>query len=188
MIPEPSPSLSSGAGSAGYEATVPAPVLAAPASWSQSVRPCALAAIIAAVTMVLQLVVPLIAILGASFLAVAFYRRSAPTAAIDAKAGVRLGALCGFFCFGFTAILGSMRVVVLHQGGELRQKMLDVVQQAAARYPDPQAQPTWDFMRSPAGLVFLMVMLLVFSFIVFLVLGIVGGALGGAALGRRDKS
>jgi hypothetical protein len=164
------------------------PAIAISMSWPQFVRPCALAALIAAVTMVLELVVPLIAILGAGFLAVAFYRRGTPSAAMDAKGGARMGALCGFFTFGFTAILGSIKVILLHMGGEIRQKMLDIVQQTAARYPDPQAQPTWDFFRSPAGLVFLLVMLLVFSFFVFLVLGILGGTLGGVALGRRDKN
>jgi hypothetical protein len=66
--------------------------------------------------------------------------------------------------------------------------MLDSLQQVAARYSDPQAQPTLEFLRSPAGLVFMMVFLLIFVFLTFLLLGTLGGALGAATLGRNDKS
>jgi hypothetical protein len=66
--------------------------------------------------------------------------------------------------------------------------MLDIVQQTAARYSDPQFQPTLEFMRSPAGLISMMVFLLIVGFLAFLLMGTVGGALGGVLLGRRDKS
>ena len=66
--------------------------------------------------------------------------------------------------------------------------MLDSLQQASARYTDPQMQPTLDFLRSSGGLVLMMVFLLIFGFLAFLVLGTIGGALGGAVLGRREKS
>jgi hypothetical protein len=138
--------------------------------------------------MLLKLVVPVIAIVGAGFLAVAFYRREAPGAAMDAKRGARVGALCGFFSFGFVAIFGSLKIILFHQGGEIRQAMLDAIQQAATRYPDPQVQPTLDFMRSPTGLVFMLVFFLIFAFFVFLVLGTLGGVLGGVSLGRRGKT
>jgi len=188
VMAEPALNLSSAAALTTSTVDVPStPSLAIPMSWSQSVRPCAVAAAIAAVAMVLKLVVPLIAILGAGFLAVAFYRRSVPDAALGARAGARLGALCGFFAFAIAAILSSLKIILLHQGDEIRRQMLDAIQQAAVRYPDPQAQPTLDFMRSPAGLVVMMVFFLVFAFLAFLILGSAGGALGGVAFGSRDK-
>jgi hypothetical protein len=142
--------------------------------------------LIAALTMVGKLVVPVIAVLGAGLLAVALYRGWAPGARIDAGAGARLGALCGFFCFAMAAILQSLKVILFHQAGEIRRILLDGVQQTAARYPDPQYQPTLDFMRTPTGLVFMMVFFLIFAFLAFLVLGTLGGVLGGATLGRRE--
>jgi hypothetical protein len=70
----------------------------------------------------------------------------------------------------------------------IRRLMLDAVQQTAARYSDPQFQVTLDFLRSPAGLVFMMAFLLILGLLTFLFLGVVGGALGGVVLGHRDRS
>ena len=164
------------------------PAIAVPASWSLYAQPCALAALVAAVAMVAKLVVPVIAVFGAGFLAVAFYRRRAPETAIHAKVGARLGAVCGFFCFAMTTILESTAVLVLHQGAEIRRIMVDAIQQTASRYPDPQFQQTLDFMRSPGGMVFMMVFFLIFALAAFLVLGMLGGALGGAVFGRRNRT
>ena len=173
------------------EAALPAsqtvPVLALPMEWSLALRPCAVAALIAAVAMVLKLMVPLIAGLGAGFLAVAFYRQRNPLIAIRPGTGARLGALCGLFCSGMTAILEAFRVLVFRETDEIRRSMLDAIQQQATRYSDPQYQAGLDFMRSPAGLIFMMVCLLFFAFLLFLVLGTLGGALGGAILGRRGR-
>src|ERR1700740_670702 len=72
-----------------------APVL--PLQWSQAAKPCAIAALIAAVAMVLKLVVPLIAAIGAGFLAVALYRRHNLETGMNARVGARIGAICGFF-------------------------------------------------------------------------------------------
>jgi len=164
------------------------PAIAVPMSWSLYAQPCALAALVAAVAMVLKLVVPVIAVFGAGFLAVAFYRRRAPETAIHAKGGARLGAVCGFLCFAMSTIFESAAVLVLHQGAEIRRIMVDAIQQTAARYPDPQFQQTLDFMRSPGGMVFMMVFFLIFALAAFLVLGTLGGALGGAVFGRRDRT
>ena len=164
------------------------PVIAVPMSWNQAAQPCAVAALIAALSMVLQLIVPVIAAIGAGFLAVALYRRRNPHIAIHARTGARLGAICGFFCFGMTAILAALRVAFLHEGGKIRATLLDVIQQQSLRYPDPQLQTTLDFFRSPPGLLLMFVFSLIMALIVFILLGTLGGALGGAGLSRRDRS
>ena len=158
-----------------------------PASWSLAAKPCALAALIAALAIVLKLMVPLIAALGAGFLAVAFYRRQYPQAAMRAASGARLGAIAGIFCSGMTAALLALRVLILQEAAEVRNGLLEAIQQTAARYSDPQFQASLDFLRSPTGLVFMLVMFVIFGFVVWLILGTLGGALGGAIMGRRDK-
>ena len=179
VMPEPVPNLAI-AGDPSGTAVLPAaatpPVLAVPLRWSSALRPCAIAALIAAVVMVLKLVIPLIAALGAGFLAVALYARRNSDVVLSAGAGARLGALCGVLCFGMTAVLGIFEIAILNKGAEVRRSMLDAIQQAAARYPDPQFQAGIDFMRSPAGLVFMMICMLIFGFLLFLVLGTAGGA------------
>jgi hypothetical protein len=156
--------------------------------WSLAVRPCALAALIAAVGMVCKLVVPVIAVIGAGFLAVAIYRRNNPTARLRAGTSARLGALSGLFCSAITAVLGALRVLALNEGGEIRKTMLEVLQQTASRYPDPQSQSALEFLRGPAGLAFFMLVVLIFGSLIFILMGTIGGALGAALMGRRDRS
>jgi hypothetical protein len=172
----------------GAAASPSVPMLAISSPWSLAVRPCALAALIAAVGMVCKLIVPVIAVIGAGFLAVSLYRRNNPTALLRAGTGARLGALCGLFCSAMTAALGALRVLALHEGGEIRKTMLDVIQQSASRYSDPQSQSALELLRSPTGLVLFMIVLLIFGCLMFILMGTVGGALGAAVLGRRDRS
>ncbi len=164
------------------------PMLAISSPWSLAVRPCAIAALIAAVGMVCKLIVPVIAVIGAGFLAVSIYRRNNPAALLRAGTGARLGALCGLFCSPMTAVLGALRVLVFREGSEIRKTMLDIVQQSASRYSDPQSQSALDFLRSPAGLVLFMIVLMIFGCLMFILMGTVGGALGAAVLGRRNRS
>ena len=161
------------------------PVLALPVQWSQALKPCALAALIAAVLMVFKLMVPLIAAIGAGFAAVAFYRQQNPATAVTARDGARLGAICGLFCSGMTAILAALRVAVMHEREEIRNTLLEIVRQTAARYSDPQFQASLEFWRSPAGLVLMLTGIAVFGLVALILLGSLGGALGGAVLGRR---
>jgi hypothetical protein len=164
------------------------PLIALPMRWDQASQPCAVAALIAALGIVTKLINPIVACIGAGFLAVALYRRRNPEIAVHVRTGARLGAVCGFFCFGMTAILAAVRVAVLHEGGRVRAFLLDVIQQTSVRYNDPQYQASIDFLRSPAGMLFMLVAYLIVGLILFILLGVLGGALGGAGLSRRDRS
>jgi hypothetical protein len=163
------------------------PVIAVPMSWNQAAQPCAVAALIGALGIVLQLIVPVIAAIGAGFLAVALYRRRNPHISVHARTGARLGAICGFFCAGMTAILGALRVAALHEGNKIRTGLLDIIQQQAGRYNDSQSQAAFEFFRSPSGLLLLLVFMFIFGLITLILLGMLGGALGGAGLSRRDR-
>lgn len=164
------------------------PVIAVPMRWDQAAQPCAVAALIAALGMVFKLINPVIAAVGAGFLAVALYRRRNPEIEMRARSGARLGAICGFFCSGITAILTALRVAILHEGGEIRAEFLKGIDQNALRYSDPQSQAVLDFFRSPAGLLLMLILFLIVAMIIFILLGMLGGALGGAGLGRRDRT
>lgn len=175
-------------GDARLPASETVPVLAVPMQWSKSAQPCAIAALIAALSMVLKLMIPLIAGIGAGFLAVAFYRRRNPHIAVRPRDGARLGAICGLFCSGMMAILLPLRIAILHEGPEIRDSLLEGIQKSAARYPDPQLQTTLDFLRSPTGLAVMLAFALILGLVILVILGSLGGALGGAALGRRDRN
>lgn len=163
------------------------PVIAVPVQWAQSAQPCAYAAAIASVAIVLKLMVPLIAAIGAGFLAVAFYRCGHPDALVNARSGARLGAICGILCSCITAILLPLRVAILHEGGAIRDTLLDLIRQSSARYSGPEFQAAFNFWRSQAGLGVLLACLAVFAAITVILLAMVGGVLGGTVLGQRRR-
>lgn len=162
------------------------PVKALSASWSHAVRPCALAAGVAALLTFLGLN-PFVGALGAGFLAASFSQRQSPGSAIRPAAGAKLGAFSGLLLFGISTILEMLAGVVLHRGPEIRAAMMDKVQQAAARYPGPEVQPFLEFVKSPSGFAFILVVSLIFGLVAFMILGGLGGAVCAAFSGRRSR-
>lgn len=164
-----------------------APVLSAGIVWPVAIRVCAVAALIAALVMSFGLMVPLLAVLGAGFLAVNFYHRRNPLWNVSASSGAKLGAVCGMLFFAIAAVFETLAVAVFHAGGELRQKMLDALQQAATRSSDPQVQAAFDQLKSPEGIALMLVFGMIMLFIVSIAAGSLAGALTGAFLGRRKR-
>jgi uncharacterized membrane protein YphA (DoxX/SURF4 family) len=156
--------------------------------WPRAVPACAFAALIAAAVMALGLMAPFLAVAGAGFLAVVFYRRRNPGAAVGTGAGARLGAMSGLLCFAMFSIVEAAGAALFHTGPQVRQKMLEAIQQAGSRTSDPQAQAMLDYFKGPTGFPIMLVMAAIFAFLAFLVLSSLGGALGGAALGRRSRT
>ncbi len=138
--------------------------------------------------MAFGLMVPLLAGLGAGVLAVSLYRRSNPAWNVNARSGAKLGAVSGIFFFVIAAVMESLAVVVFHVGGEIRQKMLEGLQQAATRSSDPQVQAAFDRLKTPEGIALMFAFGLLVLFIVAIAAGSLAGALTGAFLGRRKRS
>lgn len=168
--------------------SVAVPVLAVPMRWSDAAQPCAVAALIASLGMISKLINPVVAVIGAGFLAVALYRRRNPEIAMHARAGARLGAICGVFCSAMTGIMVALRVAILHQGGEIRASLLNVVDQQSALHADPQSQIVFNFFRSTPGLLSMLVFSLIAVMVTLILLGMLGGVLGGVTLGHRDRN
>lgn len=162
------------------------PVLALPMHWSHALKPCALAAVVASVLMLLGLNL-LVAMFSVGFLAVVFYRQFQPNLEVRAWAGARLGALSGLLWFATSAILEAIVVLVMHKGPEIRKGLLEAIDQAASRTADPQMLAVFEKLRTPEGLEFLLIFFLIFGFFTAIVLGAAGGALSGSVLGRRAK-
>jgi hypothetical protein len=173
--------------SASLPASQTIPVLALPMQWSQALRPCALAALVASLLMYLGLH-PFVAMFSVGFLAVIFYRQRRPGIVTKAATGAGIGALAGLLWFAMSSILEALIVIFLHKGPELRSALLEKLQQLSSQTNDPQVLAMFERFKTPGGLEFLMLTSLVFAFLAAIVLGGLGGALGGAILGRRDKS
>ena len=172
--------------SAALPASQTVPVLALPMQWSQSVKPCALAAIVASLLMYLGLH-PFVAMVSVGFLAVVFCRQRRPESMIKAAAGAGIGALAGLLWFAMSSVFEALIVIFFHKGPELRSALIAKLQELSSQTSDPQVLSMFERFKTPGGLEFLMLASLVFAFLASIVLAAVGGALGGAVLGRRDR-
>jgi hypothetical protein len=187
-IAEPTPeSADSAQGAAQIENARIAPGGSLPLQWPHAVGSCAAAALLGALAMVLGLTFPA-AVLGAGFLAVALYSRRTPGPVRTAR-GAQLGAISGIFCFGITAIFVALASTAPDFRARIRAQIIDQAQKwAAARPPDPQVQAALEQLKSPEGLVMMLVIGSVIFSVLFIALASLGGALGGAILSRRDRS
>jgi len=137
--------------------------------------------------MTLGLVIPLVAVLGAGSLSVTLYRQRNPAWTVNARSGAKLGAVCGILFFGAAAVFETVAVRLLHTGGQVRQKVLDALQQAASRSSDPQVQAAFDQLKTPQGIALMLVFGMVFLFLLSIAAGSLAGALTGSFLGRRNR-
>lgn len=124
--------------------------------------------------------------IAAGFLAVLFYRRRVLQANLTSSLGIRLGALSGLFGFGIFAVISALEAAIFGSGGELRTALLQAVEQAASRNSDPQAQQMLQYLKTPPGLVVVMILGLVVMFFLFLVLASLGGVLGAVTLRKKE--
>jgi hypothetical protein len=153
--------------------------------WPRALRVCAVAALISVVIMSLRLLGPLLAILGAGCLAVLLYRYRNPIWKASARSGGQLGAITALFSSGVLALFSAIAFAVLRSGGQLRQQMLDTLQDVATRSNDPQMQATLDLLKKPEGLAGKLILATIGFLLISTVLGSMAGALTAAFLGRR---
>lgn len=173
------------------EAALPAsqtePVLALPMQWSGALKPCALAALVASLLMVLGLY-PFVAMLVVGFLAVLFFRQSVPGTAIKTSAAAGIGAIGGLLWFAVSSVLEMSLTIFLHKGPELRTEIISRLDQAASQTTDPQVLAMFDRVKSPGGLEIMIACAFLFALIAAVVLASAGGMLAGVILGRGRKS
>jgi hypothetical protein len=156
--------------------------------WSQALPATALAGLIAAVLMMTPLAGFGLGMLIGGSLSVVFYRRRIPVAQVTPGMGARLGMVSGILGGGIFAALLSIGTMLLHAWDSIRAKLIEVVEQTAARNPDPQAQQAMEFFKSPEGIVLLLTTALIGTLIAFVIFSGLGGVLGAALLRRREPS
>ena len=119
-------------------------------------------------------------------LSVVFYRRRIPAANVTPGMGARLGMVTGILGGGIFAIVLVIGTMLFHAWDSIRDKLIEGVEQAAARNPDPQAQQVMEFFKSPQGIVLLLTTALIGTLIAFVIFSGLGGALGAALLRRKE--
>jgi hypothetical protein len=162
--------------------------LSAGIDWSQALPATALAGLIAAVLMMTPLAGFGLGMLIGGSLSVVFYRRRIPVANVTPGMGARLGMVSGILGGGIFAVLLSIGTVLFHAWDTIREKLIEVVNQTAARNPDPQAQQALEFFKSPDGIVLLLISALIGTLLAFVIFSGLGGALGALLLRRKEHS
>lgn len=154
--------------------------------WSQGLPATALAGLIAAVLMMTPLAGFGLGMLIGGTLSVVFYRRRMPVAHVTPGMGARLGMVTGILGGGIFSALLSIGIILFSAWDTVREKLIDVVEQTAARNPDPQAQQAMEFFKSPQGIVLLLTTALIGTLLAFVVFSGLGGALGAALFRRKE--
>ena len=166
------------------ESSLPVPHEVASADSSRALRSAiragAIAAVLSAVPFAFIVALPL-----AGFLAVLLYRRRSWARETSLAAGFRLGALTGAIAFTIYVLLAAFATLISHASRNLQQTMVDTINGAELRNPDPQVVHVFDYLKTPSGLLIVMITGLIFTCVVFVLLAGVGGTLG-ASLKRRN--
>lgn len=160
------------------------PVLAVPMSWSQAIKPCALAAGLSTLLLLFRLY-PIVVMFTTGFFAVLFYRQSRPGVSIKAATGARLGALSGLLCFAMSSTIAAVGALIGKEGTEIRQWLVASIDQAASRTQDPQMLAVFERFKTPEGIEFLMVFCLIFGLLLTVFMASVSGAV--AAVVFKDS-
>lgn len=154
--------------------------------WSQALPATALAGLITALLMMTPLAYFGFGMLIGGSLSVVFYRRRVPVANVTPGMGARLGMVSGILGGGIFAALLSVGTTLFHAWDSVRAKLIEVVEQTAARNPDPQTQQALEFFKSPDGIVLLLTTALIGALMAFVIFSGLGGALGAAFLRRKE--
>jgi hypothetical protein len=155
--------------------------------WSRALGPAAMAGLIASFLMLVPLGAFGLGMILAGILSVVFYRRWNPGAVLTPGMGARLGAMSGLLGFVIFLFFTAISATVLGGGSQLRQALVQAVEQSASRTSDPQAQHMLEFFRTPQGLAVVMIAGMVFALVAFLLLTSLGGLLGAVLLRRKPN-
>lgn len=155
--------------------------------WPRALRACLVAALVAILVTSLRLVAPLLAVFCTGSFAVVFYRTRNPSWRANASSGAQLGAISGLLFSAILAIFATLIVVILQAGGDVRQQMIEALQQVASRSTDPQIQSALDVLKRPEGLGAKLTQGVAILSVLSIALGSLAGALTGLFLGRRNR-
>jgi hypothetical protein len=123
-------------------------------------------------------------------LSVYTYRRRVPGAVVNLGSGATLGGASGFLGFLIFSVLLTLEILITHRWGELRQAVLESMNQTA-RNADPQFQQQLQDaivqFKTPEGFAMLMVFTGVFLCLIFIFFSVLGGAIGSSMTRKNPK-
>jgi len=168
-------------------AAQPSPILAVPVQWSQAIKPCFLAALIASVLILLGLY-PVVAMPCAGFLSVVFYRQGQQNLVMRQGVSIRLGAFGALLSSGFMVLMTALAATVPELRAKLHDQILEKAQTSfAAQTDNPFLQFLVSHLKTPDGFILVVILLSAMALVFSLILGGIGGAAAGAMFGKRRR-
>jgi hypothetical protein len=131
----------------------------------------------------------LVAMLGAGFLAVVFYRQRRPGIAIKASTGARLGTISGLLCFFITASMVALIVMVPDLRVKMQEQLIENGQTWLQAHPNYSwLQAGFEELKTTDGFLVSLAGTGIFLFVFSMALGSLGGVLAAAIFGGRGKT
>ena len=171
----------------GAAVSPPFPAVPESVDWSDALPGALAAGALLALSWVIPFIGFLLWLVAAGALAVVFYARRKTIVNLTAGLGARIGAVTGLLGFGIFALLMSLELLATRGTGKLRQMLQQVMQQAVASNPDPNAQQVIQNLMTPQGIALLVTFVMVLFFACFLAFGALGGVFGASLLRKRAK-
>ena len=156
--------------------------------WSSALPSVALAGTIAALSLFIPTGLFGLGLFASGYISVALYRRRRPDAPITPAMGACLGAASGGIGFAIWGILFAVGVVVMHAWDQVQEVAFRSIDEAAARNPDPKMQEVASQLKSPEGLVIMVIGALIITLLVFVVVPAVTGLLAARLQMHRNDS
>jgi len=98
-----------------------------------------------------------------------------------------LGALSGLLSFGFLMVLSAFGTLVSHNEADAHAAVIQIIQRAEARNPDPQVRQLFDYFMTPHGMAVMMIFGFVIMCVTFVLLSGIGGAVSASFLRRKGS-
>lgn len=168
-----------------YGSAPPIPAPPETIDWSDALPGALMAGALVALSWVIPFAGFLLWLLAAGALAVVLYGRRRAVTNFTSSFGAKIGAVAGLIGFGIFALLISLELLATSGTGKLRQMLQQIMQQALASNPDPNAQQMIQNLMTPQGIALLVTFVMILFFAAFLGLGALGGALGASLLKKR---
>ena len=170
-------------------AAIPMSAGASPVDWSVAFKAAALMGLLAGVPSSIRFISAgcCLWVIGGGALAVLMYQKWKPGGLVTSGMGARIGAVTGFFAFVFW-LLFQVVVVTARGTDEFRRQLMQQMQEAAAKNPDPNAQRVIQQMSTPEGVAIVITIMVVVVLAAFIVFGVVGGTVGASLWGKRQAS
>lgn len=129
-----------------------------------------------------------IGLFASGYTAVSLYRRRRPRAPLTQAIGAGLGAASGTLGFVVWAAMAAVGIAIKDSWNQVQEAVFHSIDEAAARNPDPKMQEMASQLKTPEGLIVMVIAALLITLLVFLIICTVSGLMAARIQLAKDRS